>query len=106
MLSALPYFGTPVVGSVISHGGMSGASGSAADEANGTSCQTPFALQLRDVVFSTQTVGVRLDLAVERFKHYEEEEKKRNVLGLSAWRKSVDLLDLVRLAETQRNGKN
>ena len=31
---------------------------------------------------------------------------KRNVLGLSAWIKSVDLLDLVRLAETQRHGKS
>ena len=99
------FWHSKVVGSVISHGGMSGASGSAADEAIGTSCQTPFALQLRDVVFSAQTVGVGLDLAVERFKRYEEEKKKRNVLGLSAWRKSVDLLDLVRLAETQRNGK-
>ena len=69
------FWHSKVVGSVISHGGMSGASGSAADEAIVTSCQTPFALQLRDVVFSAQTVGVGLDLAAERFKRNEEEEK-------------------------------
>ena len=88
------FWHSKVVVSDISHGGISRASGSddAADGEIGTSCQTPFALQLREVVFSAQTVGVGLDLAVERFKRYDEEEINTECPG------SVRLSQISRLA--------
>ena len=58
----------------------------------------------RDLVFCAQRVGQGLELEVERFKRMQDEEKLRNVLGKSAWRLALDMQNMVKLAEPQRNG--
>ena len=58
----------------------------------------------RDLVFSAERVGQGLDLDIERFKRKVDEEKKRQVMGQSAWRFAVDCQNLVRKAESQRDG--
>ena len=58
----------------------------------------------RDVVFCAQKVGQGLDLEIERFKRWQDEENKRNVMGKSAWRLALDMKDMVKLAEPQRHG--
>ena len=58
----------------------------------------------RDLVFSAQRVGQGLDLQLERFKRKVDEEKKRQVLGQSAWRWALDCKAMVQEAEPQRAG--
>ena len=41
---------------------------------------------------------------MDRFLRYEEEEKKRDVMGLSALRRAQELERLVQQGEAQRNG--
>ena len=60
----------------------------------------------RDLFFCAQRVGHGLDLETERFKRKVYEEKKRAVLGQSAWRTALYMLDMVRKAESQRNGRS
>ena len=60
----------------------------------------------RDLVFSAQRVGHGLDLEVERFKRKQDEEKKRNVMGQPAWRVALVLGDMLKSAESQRDGKS
>ena len=60
----------------------------------------------RDLVFCAQKVGHGLELDIERFKRKVDEEKKRAVMGQSAWRAALDVLDMVNKAEPQRNGRS
>lgn len=66
----------------------------------------PLKEMCRDIVFSAQRVGQGLDLEIERFKRTQDEEKKRRAMGKTAWRVAVDLHDMVKLAEPQRNGQS
>jgi len=45
-----------------------------------------------------------LDLEIERFKRWQDEENKRNAMGKSAWRLALDMKEIVKLAEPQRGG--
>ena len=55
----------------------------------------PWAMACRDIVFSAQSVGTGVDLTVERFKRMDDEEKKRQAMGMSSWRKALELKALV-----------
>ena len=43
-------------------------------------------------------------MEIDRFKRYMDEERKRAVMGRSAWRLALDMKDMVLRAETQRCG--
>ena len=58
----------------------------------------------RDIVLSAQRVGLGLELEIERFKRFADEEKKRHAMGKSAWRLAVDLQDMIKFAELERAG--
>ena len=60
----------------------------------------------RDLVFSAQRVGQGLDLDVERFKRRVDEEKKKQVMGQSAWRYAMDMKDMIKAAEPLRDGRS
>ena len=59
----------------------------------------PWMSELRDMMLSAQLVGPGVEVIVDRFLRYEEEEKKREVLGLSTLRRSQEL---ERLASQRR----
>ena len=46
----------------------------------------PWMSELRDRMFSAEPVGSSVEVVADRFLRYEEEEKKREVMGLSARR--------------------
>ena len=58
--------------------------------------------ELRDMMFSAEPVGSGVEVAVDGFLRYEE-EKKRDVMGLSALRRAQELERLVQQGEAQRN---
>ena len=60
----------------------------------------------RDLVFSAQQVGTGLELDIERFKRRQDEEKKRQAMGQTAWRVALELKDMVKAAEAQRDGRS
>ena len=68
------YWHFALVGSALSHGGISRTKTTGpctvVAEAICNPWQTPFVLQINDVVCRSQTVGVGLDLAVDQFKLY------------------------------------
>ena len=70
-----------------------------------TSHPHPFKVAARDIVFSAQRVGVGLDLDIERFKRKQDEEKKRAVMGQSAWRTALECQGSVQAADAHRNGR-
>ena len=51
----------------------------------------PWMSELRDLMFSAQPVGSGVEVIVDRFLRYEEEEKKRAVMGLSELRRAQEL---------------
>ena len=59
----------------------------------------------RDLVFSAQQVGTGLELDIERFKRRQDEEKKK-VMGRTVWRVAMDLKQMAKAAESQREGRN
>ena len=58
------------------------------------------------MVARAQRVGQGLEVDIERFKRKLDEETKRAVMGQSAWRTAVEMLDMVTQAEPQRNGRS
>ena len=61
----------------------------------------------RDLIFSAQRVGQGMDLEVERFKRKCDEDKKKDVMGQSAWRYALDMIAMIRQAdESIRNGRS
>ena len=60
--------------------------------------------ELRDLLFSAEPVGSSVEVVVDRFLRYEEEEHTRHVMGLSALRRAQELDRLVQQGEAQRNG--
>ena len=56
----------------------------------------------QNLVFSAERCGLGLEQKVERFRLIEEEDKKRNCMGKSAFNKSRILLDLVH--EARKSG--
>lgn len=62
--------------------------------------------QLRNLTFMAELGGSGSDLYVERFRRVEKEESKKNVLGMSAYRKALMLRDLVAAAAVDRNGRS
>eukprot|EP00974_Lingulodinium_polyedra_P043673 4192552-Lingulodinium_polyedra.AAC.1 len=60
----------------------------------------------RDLMFSAQKVGQGFGLDIERFNHKQDEKKKRAVMGQSVWRATLEFLDMVKVAEQQRDGKS
>ena len=60
----------------------------------------------RDLIFCAARVGQGMDLEVERFKRKCDEEKKRDVMGQSAWRYALDMKDMIKKAENMRDGKS
>ena len=62
--------------------------------------------ELRDLMFSAQPVGSGVEVVVDRFIRYEEEEKKREVMGLSTLRRAQELGRLVSQGDAHRNGMN
>ena len=60
----------------------------------------------RDSVLCAKTVGNGLNLDIERFNHKVDEEKKRAVMGQSAWRAALDMLGTVKKAEPQRTWRS
>ena len=59
----------------------------------------------RDLIFCAAWVGQGMALEVERFKRKFDEEKKKDVMGQSAWRFEMDMKDMIRQAEPTRNGR-
>ena len=59
-----------------------------------------------DLVFCAQKVEHGLELDIERFKRKVDEEKKRAVVGQSAWHTALVMLYMVKKAEPQRNGRS
>ena len=57
---------------------------------------------LRDLHFKAQKAGRGAAASVERFVRFDEEEKKRKVMGLSTFRRSCELRVLVTAANSQR----
>ena len=57
---------------------------------------------LRDLHFKAQRAGHGAAVAVERFLRFDEEEKKRQVMGLSTFRRATELRVLLEAAESQR----
>ena len=51
--------------------------------------------ELRDLMFSAQPVGSGVEVIVDTFLRYEEEENKRAVMGLSTLRRAQELDRLV-----------
>ena len=64
----------------------------------------PWMSELRDLMFSAEPVGSGVEVIVDRFLWYEEEEQTRDVMGLSALRRAQELARLVQQGEAQRNG--
>ena len=62
----------------------------------------PLRAACTDVVFSAELAGQGLDWEIERFKRKMDEEKQRQVWGLSAWRTACDLKRMVMTGESQR----
>ena len=60
----------------------------------------------RDLIFCATRVGQGLELEVERSKRKADEEKKRDVMGQSAWRYALDMKAIIRTAEGRRDGKS
>jgi hypothetical protein len=57
-------------------------------------------------MFSAQPVGSGVEVIVDRILRYEEEEKKRAVMGLSALRLAQEVERLVSQGDAHRNGMN
>ena len=55
----------------------------------------PWMSELRDMMFSAEPVGSGVEVIVGRFLRYEEEENKREVMGLPALRCAQELERLV-----------
>ena len=62
--------------------------------------------KLRDLMISAELVGSSVAVIVNRVLRYEEEEKKREVMGLSALRRAQELERLVSQGDAHRNGMN
>ena len=62
----------------------------------------PWHDHLRDLHFKAQRAGEGAAASVERFVRYDEEDKKRKVMGLSTFRRAAELKVLVKSAEPQR----
>ena len=60
----------------------------------------------RDLIFCAARVGQGMELEVERFKRKVDEEKKRDVMGQSAWRYALDMKGMIKKAECIRDGKS
>ena len=63
----------------------------------------PWHGHLRDLHFKAQRAGQGAAGCVERFIRFDEEEKKRQVMGLSTFRRGAELKTLVDAAESLRN---
>ena len=59
----------------------------------------------RDLIFCATRVGQGIDLEVERFKRKVDEDKKKDVMGQSAWRYALDMKAMIRTAKGRRGGK-
>ena len=64
----------------------------------------PWMSELRDLMFSAQPVGSIVEVIMDRFLRYAEEEKKREVMGLSTLRRAQELERLVTPGDAHRNG--
>ena len=62
--------------------------------------------ELRDLMFSAQPVGSGVEVIVDRFLRHEEEEKKREVMGLSTLRRAQEFERLVSQGDAHSNGMN
>jgi len=60
--------------------------------------------ELRDLMFFAEPAGSGVEVIVDRFLRYEEEEKNREVMGLSALRRAQELERLVSQGDAHRNG--
>ena len=60
----------------------------------------PLRAACTDVVFAAEFAGQGLELEIERFKRKMDEEKKRQVLGMSAWRTAFDLKRMLETGES------
>ena len=56
--------------------------------------------------FGVQKVGHGLELDIERFNRKVGEQKEPAVMDQSAWRTALGMLDMVRKAESQFNGRS
>ena len=64
----------------------------------------PWMSELRALMFSAEPVGSSVEVIVDRFLKYEEEEKKRYVMGFSALRRAQELERLVSQGDAHKNG--
>ena len=60
-------------------------------------------LSLHDLIFSAKPVGSGVEVIVDRFFRYEEEEKKREVMCLSTLRSAQELKLSVPQSDAHRN---
>ena len=60
--------------------------------------------ELRDLMFSAEPVASGVEVIVDRFLRYEEEEKNREGMGLSALRRAQELERLVSQGDAHRKG--
>ena len=70
------------------------------------STKRPLKYLCRDLAFCAQEVGHGLELDIEQFNRKLDEEKKRAVVGQSAWRTALGMLGMVKQAEPQHNGRS
>ena len=62
----------------------------------------PWHNHMRDLNLKVSRVGVGAEASVERFVRFDDEEKKRKAMGLSTYRRSVELKSLVDAAASAR----
>ena len=64
----------------------------------------PCMSEFRELMFSAEPVGSGVEVIVDRFLSYAEEDNKREVMGLSALRRAQELERLVSQGDAHRNG--
>ena len=61
--------------------------------------QHPLMHMCLDTIYEAQNLPGGLDLEVERFKIYQDEEKMRDAIGRSVWRLSLDMNQILTMLE-------
>jgi len=62
----------------------------------------PLKHMCQDIVFHAEQVASGLDSEIERFKRMAEEQLKKDVMGRSSWRLSLDMVEIVKLSAIDR----
>ena len=62
--------------------------------------------QCQDIVFCAQRAGQGLELNITRFIRMDGEDSQRLVSGQSAWRKAMELKQIVELGGSRRDGRS